>query len=85
MAAPVRNQPETPVDVVIINKSRVCSTMPRGDESSHGLPSVSYYTYTVLWVEWKDGVACRRASGDVNGDEWGLLFLDLEPVSLVLG
>lgn len=79
----LRNQPGMPVEVVAINKSQVHSKMPRGDVSSHGLPSVSYHTYTVLWVEWKDGVAYRRASGEVNGDEWERL--DLETVSLVLG
>lgn len=79
----MRNQPGMPVEVVAINKSQVHSRMTKGDESSNRLSSVSYHTYTVLWVEWKDGVAYRRASGEVNGDEWE--SLDLEPVSLVLG
>ncbi|KAF5555927.1 hypothetical protein FPHYL_8111 [Fusarium phyllophilum] len=39
--------------------------------------------YLVLWVEWKDGVAYRVASGEVIASEWEIL--DLQKVSLVLG
>ena len=39
--------------------------------------------YLVLWVEWKDGIAYRVASGEVIAAEWE--NLDLEKVSLVLG
>lgn len=40
-------------------------------------------TYLVLWVEWKDGVAYRLASGHVHVDRWD--ELDLEDISLILG
>lgn len=75
----VRPQSGLPVEVVAISRARVQN---RG-LASHGQSMVSYYTYTVLWIEWEDGVAYRRASGEVNGEEWE--SLDLEPVSLVLG
>lgn len=39
--------------------------------------------YAVLWVEWKNGVAYRRASGEVNAKEWD--ESRPESVSLVLG
>ncbi|RFN46088.1 hypothetical protein FIE12Z_9689 [Fusarium flagelliforme] len=40
-------------------------------------------TYLVLWVEWKDGVATRLASGQVDVEKWN--ELDLESIDLVLG
>jgi hypothetical protein len=39
--------------------------------------------YKVLWIEWKDGIAYRLASGNVDKAAWEAL--DLEDVSLVLG
>lgn len=72
-----------PVEVVAINKARVHSRMRKQQSDSQSSPSASYHTYSVLWIEWKDGVAYRLASGEVNGLEWERLLL--EPVSLVLG
>lgn len=52
-------------------------------------PVGSYYhpifkdVYGVLWVEWTDGIAYRRASGIVDKDAWE--GHDLEDVHLVLG
>ncbi|KPA36155.1 heterokaryon incompatibility protein [Fusarium langsethiae] len=40
-------------------------------------------TYLVLWVEWKDGIAYRLASGHVQVNRWD--ELDLESISLILG
>lgn len=77
------HQPGMPVEVVAIHKSRVYSKLPMDNRKVHLFPSPTCHTYTVLWVEWQDGVAYRRASGEVNGDEWERL--DLEPISLVLG
>lgn len=37
----------------------------------------------VLWVEWRDGIACRRASGEVDAMAWE--DSGPESVSLVLG
>lgn len=39
--------------------------------------------YAVLWVEWIDGIAYRRASGEVDAKAWD--DSRPEPVSLVLG
>lgn len=39
--------------------------------------------YGVLWVEWTDGIAYRRASGIVDKDAWE--GHDLEDVQLVMG
>lgn len=74
------------VEVVAICKSRVysqtnhemCAWVPL-----YGPPQMPDDTYAILWIEWRDGVAYRRSSGEVNGDEWE--SLDLEPVSLVVG
>ena len=42
-----------------------------------------YEFYNVLWVEWKDGVAYRRAHGRVEKGVWE--GLEVEAVELVLG
>ncbi|KAI7760945.1 hypothetical protein LZL87_012098 [Fusarium oxysporum] len=47
------------------------------------LPIFKEDLYIVLWVEWKDGVAYRVASGEVIASEWE--SLDVERVSLILG
>lgn len=49
----------------------------------YGPPQMAEDVYAVLWIEWRDGVAYRRSSGEVDGEEWE--SLNLEPVSLVLG
>lgn len=43
----------------------------------------NYEVYNVLWVEWENGVAYRRASGWVDRGQWERH--DLEDVDLVLG
>lgn len=47
------------------------------------LPLKSWEEYTVLWVEWIDGVAYRLACGHVDKAAWE--GLALEDVSLILG
>lgn len=42
-----------------------------------------YEFYNVLWVEWMDGIAYRRAYGRVMKDAWEAL--DREDIDLVLG
>lgn len=74
------------VELVAICKSRVYfeTNHKMGDlVPLWGPPQMAEDIYAVLWIEWRDGVAYRRGSGEVNGDEWE--SLDLEPVSLVLG
>lgn len=46
-------------------------------------PIKTWEDYTVLWVEWIDGVAYRLAVGQVHKADWEALAL--EEVSLVLG
>lgn len=49
----------------------------------HTLPLKKWEEYTVLWVEWVDGVAYRLACGQVDKTAWEGLVL--ENVSLILG
>lgn len=49
----------------------------------HHLNNTVLERYAVLWIERKDGVAYRRASGEVDAEEWD--DLGPESVSLVLG
>ncbi|KAF4810747.1 hypothetical protein CGCSCA5_v010351 [Colletotrichum siamense] len=46
-------------------------------------PFTSWEVYSVLWVEWIDGVAHRLACGEVDKTSWEELAL--EDVSLILG
>lgn len=71
------------VDIVAVCRLKRCSkTWDRGKWKTR-LPIFREDLYLVLWVEWKDGVAYRVASGEVIASEWERL--DLEKVSLVLG
>ncbi|KAI8713546.1 HET domain-containing protein [Fusarium sp. LHS14.1] len=71
-----------PVDVVAVCKLKRYSKTWNRAERSVGLPLIKEELYLVLWVEWKDGVAYRLASGEVIAAEWEKL--DLEGVSLIL-
>ncbi|KAH7116418.1 hypothetical protein EDB81DRAFT_873324 [Dactylonectria macrodidyma] len=65
------------------NKARLYSKTWNEDRKMYDLPLTKKTTYVVLWVEWKDGVAYRLASGQVREAEWDKL--DREKVSLILG
>ncbi|PMD40949.1 HET-domain-containing protein [Hyaloscypha variabilis F] len=54
--------------------------MPERPEASKG---EKYEFYNVLWVEWKDGIAYRKALGRVMKSAWEAQ--DLEWIDLVLG
>jgi hypothetical protein len=45
--------------------------------------SERYEYYNVLWIEWDDGVAYRKAVGRVEKRVWE--SLSLESIDLVLG
>lgn len=75
--------PSLPVDLVLLYKSRRYSRMWYEEEQRWGHPLVSSDWYQVLWVEWKEGVAYRLASGEVKVEEWEKL--DAKTVDLVLG
>ncbi|KAF5566809.1 heterokaryon incompatibility protein [Fusarium napiforme] len=71
------------VDIVAVCRLKRRS-MPWSQEHwETRLPLSEKDLYLVLWVEWKDGVAYRLASGEVIAAEWE--SLDLQKVSLVLG
>jgi len=56
------------------------------DEWSHEerpRKSEKYESYNVLWVEWRDGIAYRKACGRVMKSAWECQELEL--VNLVLG
>lgn len=60
------------IDLIAVCKLRI-----------HYLNKTTLERYAVLWVEWKDGVAYRRASGEVDAKAWD--DLGPEDVSVVLG
>ncbi|KAF4963469.1 hypothetical protein FSARC_8518 [Fusarium sarcochroum] len=72
-----------PIDVVAISKVKKYDQPFDKIKGKHVNPWNTYYTYIVLWVEWKDGVAYRLARGEVKAVFWDKLNLD--KVSLVLG
>ncbi|KAL4730852.1 hypothetical protein ACLX1H_002894 [Fusarium chlamydosporum] len=70
------------VDVIAICKLKRYTKMER-EGAMLDLPQTTKDLYLVLWVEWKDGIAYRHASGEVIAEEWEKL--DLEKISLILG
>ncbi|KAK8096507.1 het-E-1 heterokaryon incompatibility protein [Apiospora kogelbergensis] len=71
------------VELVAIYKSRVYKRPWAGNRISFTLPVRRSERYTVLWVEWKEGVAYRLASGYVEAEAWDTI--EPEKVPLVLG
>ncbi|KAF4440791.1 hypothetical protein F53441_12199 [Fusarium austroafricanum] len=71
------------VDLVAVRKVRTYSKTYYEAEESWGEPVVKRDTYLVRWVEWKDGIAYRLASGHVQVEEWGKL--SLVTIDLTLG
>ncbi|KAG4273222.1 hypothetical protein FPRO04_09828 [Fusarium proliferatum] len=71
------------VDIVAVCRLKRCSKTWDREKWKTRLPVFREDLYLVLWVEWKDGVAYRVASGEVIASEWERL--DPEKVSLVLG
>ncbi|RKL31592.1 hypothetical protein BFJ72_g10996 [Fusarium proliferatum] len=71
------------VDIVAVCRLKRCSKIWDREKWKRRLPVFREDLYLVLWVEWKDGVAYRLASGEVIASEWERL--ELQKVSLVLG
>ncbi|KAH7143282.1 hypothetical protein DER46DRAFT_640226 [Fusarium sp. MPI-SDFR-AT-0072] len=71
------------VDIVAVCRLERCSKTWDREHWETRLPIFKEDLYLVLWVEWKDGVAYRVASGEVIASEWE--SLDVERVSLILG
>ncbi|EXK38392.1 hypothetical protein FOMG_08790 [Fusarium oxysporum f. sp. melonis 26406] len=74
---------DLPVDIVAVCRLKRCSKTWDREHWETRLPIFKEDLYLLLWVEWKDGIAYRVASGEVIAAEWE--NLDLEKVSLVLG
>ncbi|PHH92041.1 hypothetical protein CDD83_9159 [Cordyceps sp. RAO-2017] len=72
-----------PVELVALYKSTLYHKTWHDAEADYGLPRQKREQYAVLWIEWREGVAYRLASGDVRAEEWDKL--DSQKVSLVLG
>jgi hypothetical protein len=71
------------VELIAINQSVVYKKTFNNELQRYDHPFTREERMTVLWVEWKDGVAYRRAVGSVEKAAWD--GLELESVDLVLG
>lgn len=82
-----REQPEVvhglPVDVIALYKSRVYWKTWDVARQKYDHPLQKEDLYIVLWVEWKDNVAYRLASGQVEADAWEKL--SPQTIDLILG
>ncbi|KAI9787265.1 MAG: hypothetical protein M1816_007679 [Peltula sp. TS41687] len=72
-----------PVELVAICRSRYYQNTWNEERRRYTYPQWTDEHYNVLWIEEKDGVAYRLASGSVEKDAWE--ELDLEDMSLILG
>lgn len=72
-----------PVDLVALYKSRVYRKTWNEDGKRYEHPYRKDDVFKVLWVEWKDGVAYRLASGKVDAREWEKLVPNT--INLILG
>ncbi|RDW74239.1 uncharacterized protein DSM5745_06901 [Aspergillus mulundensis] len=71
------------IELVAINRQKMYVLAYDKERDMYLDPPRVYETYTVLWVEWEEGVAYRRGIGSVESRAWE--EQDLEDVSLVLG
>lgn len=71
------------VEVVAINRVRTYGNTFIEEEQRRGLPQWTRDDYTVLWIEWRGGVAYRKAVGCIEKSKWEQL--DLDEVELVMG
>jgi hypothetical protein len=71
------------VELAAIYRSREHSRTWNETEVRYTVPINIRDTYTVLWIEWVDGVAYRLGSGQIPQADWEAL--ELQEVSLVLG
>lgn len=71
--AVTRDKAGLPVELVAIYKSTTYYNTWDEPKERYGLPLRRREEYTVLWIEWKNGVACRQASGRIEADKWDAL------------
>ncbi|PQE13531.1 heterokaryon incompatibility protein [Rutstroemia sp. NJR-2017a WRK4] len=85
----------TTIELVAISKGCTVRLRPNLEEwrylcpelDHEGVPNIyrenPYEFYNCLWVEWKDGIAYRKALGRVEKSMWE--GLELEEIELILG
>ncbi|PQE06015.1 heterokaryon incompatibility protein [Rutstroemia sp. NJR-2017a BBW] len=85
----------TTIELVAISKGCTVRMRPNLEEwrylcpelDHEGVPNIyrenPYEFYNCLWVEWKDGIAYRKALGRVEKSMWE--GLELEEIELILG
>ncbi|KAF4971126.1 hypothetical protein FSARC_1959 [Fusarium sarcochroum] len=71
------------VDLVAVCKTKTYLKTFNEDTGTFSHPLRKADSYLVLWVKWKDGIAYRLASGQVDAEEWEKL--DQERISLIFG
>ncbi|KAF2127045.1 HET-domain-containing protein [Dothidotthia symphoricarpi CBS 119687] len=71
------------IEVVAISVSRIQSKTFNKEKSCYGEPFLSTEQYNVLWIEWKEGIAYRKAGGLVQKEQWEQL--EREDIDLILG
>ena len=71
------------IEVIAISLTRFYSKTWNEEASRYERPIRRTEKYNVLWIEWKDGIAYRKAGGVVQKEQWEQL--ELEDVHVVLG
>jgi hypothetical protein len=71
------------IEVVAICRQQKWSREIDDEKRDYSSKVIFEEWYTVLWIEWENGVAYRMASGEIERAEWEKM--ELEDVSLVLG
>ncbi|KAH7092185.1 heterokaryon incompatibility protein-domain-containing protein [Paraphoma chrysanthemicola] len=78
----------SPIELVAISKGYAYNSSTNEEIHEWDLDerprlTEKYEFFNVLWVEWIDGIAYRKALGRVHAEVW--LAQDLEDISLILG
>ncbi|KAH7068952.1 heterokaryon incompatibility protein-domain-containing protein [Paraphoma chrysanthemicola] len=71
------------IEIVALSMTRNDSKTWNKEASRYEKPFTTTEVVNVLWVEWENGVAYRKAAGLVWKEHWELL--ELEDIDLVLG
>ncbi|OAR02459.1 hypothetical protein LLEC1_00946 [Akanthomyces lecanii] len=75
--------PGRELELVALYRSTTYSKTFSEEKQRYDLPINVAETVCVLWIEWENGVAFRRACGSVRAGEWAKL--SLQDIDLVLG
>jgi hypothetical protein len=83
------------IELVAISRGCTVQTLPETEHWRYACPELNhdeapnvddekpYEFYNCLWIEWKDGIAYRKALGRVEKSIWE--GLELEEIELILG